>query len=88
MLQCVSLIETRDKKLGRFAFTLVDIEVKKGSAFLCFVFFSLPLYSRVSNKRPGRLLFLSLYALGTYKTSGTYNLFDPFLAFGTINKYF
>ena len=28
------------------------------------------------------------YALGTYKTSGTYNLFDPFLAFGTINKYF
>ena len=46
------------------------------------------LYSRVSNKRPGRLFFLSLYALGTVNTSGTVNLFDPFLAFGTINKYF
>ena len=52
------------------------------------IFSPVEYYSRVSNKRPGRLLFLSLYALGTVITSGTVNLFDRFLALGTINKYF
>ena len=35
-------------------------------------------YSRVPNKRPGRLLFLSLYAFGTVIISGTLIFFYPF----------
>ena len=44
-------------------------------------------YSTVSNKRPGRLLVFSIFAFGTVKISGTVNIFHPFLAFGTFNKY-